>query len=265
MTKNKSVELGCGLIAIGREWGTPPKSVPSEKEAIEFLEFAFIQGIRFFDTAPAYGLSEERLGIFLKQLTQEQRNLITVATKLGEHWIASTLSTVVDHSYERLIQSLEHSLQLLGKIDILQLHKTKPDLVRNESVRKAFEYAKQNGIKEVGVSVSDAESVSLACADDYFTLIQLPYNQANSNLQTALQLANQHRKKLIINRPFNMGALVYKDKQEIDKKLVLLEAYQYILEQDFNGVILTGTKSPSHLSENIDAFQRAREKISHLR
>ena len=67
-----SIELGCGLIAIGRPWGTTAE-VPSEAEAIDFLQFAYDSGIRFFDTAPSYGLSEERLGHFLDLLTPQQR------------------------------------------------------------------------------------------------------------------------------------------------------------------------------------------------
>jgi len=72
MQKTK-IEFGCGLIRIGRVWGVDSKEVPTEKEAIEFLEFAFSQGVRFFDTAPAYGLSESRLGKFFKQLTEDER------------------------------------------------------------------------------------------------------------------------------------------------------------------------------------------------
>ena len=62
------VQLGLGLIGIGKPWGHAPAPVPSEPEAIALLESAFAVGIRYFDTAPSYGdgVSEQRLGRFLK-------------------------------------------------------------------------------------------------------------------------------------------------------------------------------------------------------
>ena len=50
--------------------------------------------------------------------------------------------------------------------------------------------------------------------------------------------------KLIINRPLAMGALSATPR----------EAFDFIRRQDFCGVVLTGTKSIAHLSENHAAF-----------
>ena len=82
-----SVQLGLGLIGIGKPWGHTPAPVPSEREAIALLESAFDVGIRYFDTAPSYGdgVSERRLGRFLKRMPAGQRSQVTVATKFGEH------------------------------------------------------------------------------------------------------------------------------------------------------------------------------------
>lgn len=55
--------LGLGLTGIGRVWGAASKPVPSESEARALLEKAFELGIQVYDTAPAYGLSERRLGV----------------------------------------------------------------------------------------------------------------------------------------------------------------------------------------------------------
>jgi aryl-alcohol dehydrogenase-like predicted oxidoreductase len=53
-----------------------------------------------------------------------------------------------------------------------------------------------------------------------------------------------------VNRPFAMGAMVHAG---ADKR----EAFRFILERNFQGVILTGTTSPEHLKENWRAFQEA--------
>ena len=62
----KGAHLGSGLIGIGRIWGAKITSVPSEKKASNFLDFAKKTGIFYFDTAPSYGKSEERLGKIFK-------------------------------------------------------------------------------------------------------------------------------------------------------------------------------------------------------
>ncbi len=155
MQLQRNIELGCGLISIGRQWGYKQSSVPSESEARRFLEYAYTAGIRYFDTAPAYGLSEQRLGTFLHSLNAKQRQEITVATKFGEHWEQASESTRVDHSAEALKISLDNSLKLLGEINVLQLHKTNSDVLRSDSLQAAWEYARTLGISRFGASVSD--------------------------------------------------------------------------------------------------------------
>src|SRR5579859_5038385 len=134
MQKNlfsQKLSLGCGLIRIGRVWGVSQQSVPSEKEAHIFLEKAYSLGVRFFDTAPSYGLSEARLGKFLRKLSPKERKTIIVATKFGEHWNVEKQEAFVDHSYDALVKSLEKSFELLGKVDVLQLHKASVSLLKN--------------------------------------------------------------------------------------------------------------------------------------
>jgi aryl-alcohol dehydrogenase-like predicted oxidoreductase len=55
---------------------------------------------------------------------------------------------------------------------------------------------------------------------------------------------------IAVNRPFAMGAMV---RAGADKR----DAFRFILERSFQGVILTGTTSPAHLRENWRAFQEA--------
>jgi len=78
------VQLGLGLISIGRTWGARPVPVPGEAEALAFLEGAYELGIRLFDTSPSYGDSEVKLGRFLTGLSREERAQVSVATKFGE-------------------------------------------------------------------------------------------------------------------------------------------------------------------------------------
>jgi len=246
-----AIQLGLGLIGIGKPWGHVPHSVPSEAQARELLAGALEMGICYFDTAPSYGdgVSEARLGCFLASLTPAERNRLTIATKMGEHWNADRGEPFADHSFEALRRSLDASLGRLGRIDILQLHKTTPAALASDDVAKGWEYARSLGIVRIGPSVSDGASASLAVADPRYSVMQLPFNQADPSFASILEGARERGMWIAVNRPFAMGALL----AEVDK----VSAFRFILDRAFTGVILSGTTSPRHLRENLAAFRGA--------
>ncbi len=259
MLKN-TIELGCGLIGIGRVWGFKESAVPTEDEAIAFLDSALAQSIKYFDTAPSYGLSEPRLGKWLYRLTAEQRNSITVATKFGEHWSDQDQRPFVDHSFSGLKGSLDQSLARLGKIDVLQLHKTTPAVLKSDDLKKAWDYARQQGIHTFGASISDIESGEIVVEDDTYQLIQVPFNQQNTTFEPIIKAAQQKGKLVVTNRPFIMGETINKD-QTKNREELEQEAFEFILRQYFTGFILTGTKSSEHLTENLTAFNEAKRQL----
>jgi aryl-alcohol dehydrogenase-like predicted oxidoreductase len=246
------IELGLGLIGIEKPWGHRPGSVPDEKSALDLLANAYNLGIRHFDTAASYGLSEERVGRFLKQLTAAQRDHIFVATKFGEHWHRVRQEPFVDHSYDALRRSLDTSLERLGRIDLLQLHKTTPAVLRSDDVRRAIAYAKSLGVPRWGASVSDPESAAMAVADRDQSWVQLPFNMASPAFGPSIDAAAARGMRVAVNRPFAMGAMLYAHHPVKHEA-----AFRFILGRGFEGVVLTGTKSVAHLRENIAAFARA--------
>jgi aryl-alcohol dehydrogenase-like predicted oxidoreductase len=251
-----NVQLGLGLISIGKEWGQIKSAVPEEKEALQFLEFAYQAGFTFFDTAPSYATSEARLGKFLKTLTPEERQKITIASKFGDHWNNQAGTAYVDHSYDALCASLDKTLSLLGKLDLLQLHKTTPEVLRSIAFRKALEYAQNLGITTFGASISDEESGLMVCEAESLSAIQLPYNASNTSFEKVIDRAIERNKFVLINRPYNMGALLQLG-HETGNEQKQVAAYRLILQKNFRGIILTGTKSRQHLSENLRAFNAA--------
>jgi len=253
------VDLGCGLIAIGRPWGTTPE-VPTEADAMRLLETAYTLGVRFFDTAPSYGLSEKRLGLFLGHLTPEERHGVTVATKFGELWDADTQAGRADHTFDALRRSLDNSLGLLGSIAVLQLHKATTDLLDSEDVGRAFEYARAAGVGAFGVSASDVDTATKALHDERFGFLQLPYNQGSAQFTPVVQEATSFNTQLIINRPLSMGKAV-SDTAPVDKERALDDAYHFVLSQDFHGFVLSGTANAIHLRENVESFQRVQAQL----
>jgi aryl-alcohol dehydrogenase-like predicted oxidoreductase len=214
--------------------------------------------VEFFDTAASYGSSEDRVGKFLQTLSCQQRERITVSTKFGDHWDEHTKNSFVDHSFDALRASLDRSLVRLGKIDILQLHKTTPQVLKSDDLHRALDHARGKGITVFGASVSDLESGRMVCESDVFSIIQCPYNKENTKFGEIIDLAEEKHKLVLTNRPFGMGKMLYDENQQVlDKKTRQIEAYKFILLKKFHGYILSGIKSLEHLWENIEAFRIA--------
>jgi aryl-alcohol dehydrogenase-like predicted oxidoreductase len=247
--KLADVQLGLGLIGIGKPWGVAPHGVPSDAEAAALLECAYELGVRWFDTAPSYGdgVSEERLGRFLLSLTRAERDGVVGATKFGEHWDAASGEPYADHSYDALRRSLERSLGRLDRVDVLQLHKTTPPALTSYDVARAWEFARTLGIGRLGPSITDAESARIAIADPALTVMQLPYNASYATLGEMFDAAATRGMTIAVNRPFAMGAMA-EDK---------IAAFRFVLERRFTGVVLSGTTSREHLRQNWDAFHEA--------
>lgn len=246
-----TVQLGLGLISIGRTWGARPVPVPGGAEALAFLNGAHELGIRLFDTSPSYGDSEVKLGRFLKSLSREARGQVSVATKFGEHWSQETGEPFVDHSYDALCRSLDRSLERLGTIDLLQLHRTSPAVLGSADLGRAWEYALQAGVRRIGVSASDPASVTAALELGY-QVMQMPYNASREDMGPAVREAASRGVELLINRPYQAGAKLYETAAP-DKRAL----FAHVLQVKFRGWVLTGTRSVDHLKENLDAFRAA--------
>ena len=126
-------ELGFGAAPIGNLY-----RAISEAEAEAVLDAAWDAGVRYFDTAPLYGLglSETRMNRFLRGKprgdyvlsTKIGRLLRTVAPEardgFGKWFEVPARAEVYDYGYDAVFRSLEFSLERLGvdRVDILYAH-----------------------------------------------------------------------------------------------------------------------------------------------
>lgn len=134
-TSDPRLRLGYGAANIGNL-----HRALSDNEAWAILEAAWDCGIRHFDTAPHYGLglSERRLGAFLRTKPRHEFVLSTKAGRLLRHnpdddgdldlansfVVSARLRREWDFSAEGIRASLDESLERLGldRVDILYLH-----------------------------------------------------------------------------------------------------------------------------------------------
>jgi aryl-alcohol dehydrogenase-like predicted oxidoreductase len=246
------LRLGLGLVSIGRVWGVHGGSPLDEAAAQELIVGAVGLGIAFFDTAPAYGVSEAILGRALATVPTS-RNRLTIATKIGEHWVDAASPTMVDHSYDALCRSLDRSIRHLGRIDVLQIHKATPDNLRSAGVAKAMDYARSLGIRQFGASISDEATAQVAAESGQFGWLQFPFNAQSPALGPLFPLLADKRVTPIINRPLAMGALAAVPAAE--KPTAIRAALQLIHAHCRAGVIITGTRHLAHLAETLAAHR----------
>lgn len=126
-------EMGFGSAPIGNLF-----RAISEQEAQATLDAAWNAGLRYFDTAPLYGLglSETRLNHFLRGkkrkdfvISTKVGRLLEVCapgqrTAIGKFFATPSRRERYDYSYDGIMRSLEHSLERLGldAVDILYVH-----------------------------------------------------------------------------------------------------------------------------------------------
>jgi D-threo-aldose 1-dehydrogenase len=126
-------ELGFGSAPLGNLF-----TAISEAEAQAILEAAWDAGVRYFDTAPLYGLglSETRINRFLRG---KPRDDYVISTKVGRllsavprgqgdgagKWVdVPSRKERYDYSHDGVLRSLEASLERLGldRVDLLYVH-----------------------------------------------------------------------------------------------------------------------------------------------
>lgn len=165
----KSTSWALGTVQFGVPYGLSNNGdAPTLDTVFEILSFAIQNGIHHFDTARAYGLAEERLGLFLKEY-RVQRQKFSISTKL------QPLSSNSKQPYSDAKESLDVSLNFLGleKIDTLMVHRW--ENWKNLDIRKALnQYKKHFGC--FGVSVLNVEEFKEALLDLDIKYIQLPFN-----------------------------------------------------------------------------------------
>ncbi|MFJ9697036.1 aldo/keto reductase [Kitasatospora sp. NPDC101183] len=238
----EGVELGLGLIGIGRPWPRPDSEVCDPEQAFLLLDRARESGVRFLDTAAAYGRSEAVLGEYLAGLPAGRRDALLVATKCGEEWPVPEGAGPPDHSVRALEGSYGRSRRLLGRIDLLQLHKCTVEDLRDERLLGWFEGLRAGGeVGAVGVSVSSEEALRAALEVEVFDTVQFPANA--SSVRLAAVFGERERSALpLLNRPMGSGALAG------------ASAFDFHAGAFRRAVVLSGTVRVAHLEGNVAAL-----------
>lgn len=262
--------LGFGSMGLRgpRTWG---ERVASEQQAEQVLNRVVDLGINLFDTAPDYGLAEERIGKYLAH----RRDDWIVATKCGCTPIQHADHLEVRHTWTRptLRDNVDGSLRRLRTeaIDILQLHGGTAATALAEGLVDEMQALKRAGkVRFLGVSsaLPDIEGYAEIAELDVF---QLPYSCLNPEHESIMQSLVAQERGVIIRGGIARGG----PEAEIQRPEVnavweraqldqLLPAgmsraeliLRYTLSQPACHTTIVGTANLEHLSANAESAAR---------
>jgi aryl-alcohol dehydrogenase-like predicted oxidoreductase len=134
------------------------------------------RGINLIDTAPDYGISEERIGRFIGT----RRSEYYLATKCGCAYTQHADHIEIKHVWKKEIiqRNLEQSLRRLQTdyVDILQFHGGNADTLQREGlIDQLLDFRDQGMVRFIGASSSHPDLPGLI-ALGVFDTFQIPYS-----------------------------------------------------------------------------------------
>lgn len=238
--------LGLGTVKLGRDQGVKyPASfrIPDDDEARRLLALARDLGINLIDTAPAYGVSEERLGPLLRG----QRDAWVIVSKVGEEF--ENGRSRFDFSPQHTRLSVERSLKRLETdcIDLILVHSDGNDvaILRDSGVYQTLAELKREGkIGAFGLSGKTVEGGLLALEEGDCAMITLNLGE-RSELPVA-DYAAAHRKGILIKKALASGHACLQPGDD-----PVRASFELLFRHPGIGSAIIGTVSPKHLSQNV--------------
>lgn len=205
---NEISKLSLGTVQFGLNYGIAnTNGQPNQEDVNQIIEYVHKEGINSFDTAQAYGNSEEILGNALLNISDS-----LVISKLKSDLFENNLKENVKISLEKL---------KINSLFSLLLHDSKLLYEWNDKHKQNMsELIDDKLIKYFGVSVYSSEDFDLAIENDDISIIQVPFNIFD---QRAIKLnwfkKAREKNKLIFIRSVFLQGLLLMNKNEIPKNL----------------------------------------------
>lgn len=246
--------LGLGTVKFGRNQGVKyPQAfeLPSDEDARRLLNIARDGGINLLDTAPAYGVSEERLG----KLLRGERSHWVICTKAGEEFspdYGSQGKSNFDFTPGALRLSVERSLRRLRTdyLDIVLIHSDGSDcqLIHDHQVLHTLAQLKREGwIRAFGMSTKTLAG-GLLCAAEA-DLVMTTFDQDSAEDLQLLDTCASENTGVLLKKIFNSGHLLNAAGQ-LSNAIIEQQMKVIFAQKPVNSAII-GTLNPEHLRSNI--------------
>ena len=262
-------QLGYGSMGIRgpNTWGV---RVVDEVEAERILHEVLDLGINFIDTAPDYGISEQRIGRYLSS----RRSEFYLATKCGCDPVQHADHIEIRHTWtkETLCRNIESSLERLQTdyVDLMQFHGGDAEtLLREGLIDLLRDYQTQGMIRYIGMSNKLPQLPDLIKLG-VFDTFQVPFSCLAPEHDAILREAAVLGAGLIIrggiahggpdaeiqrpqlNDVWNQAFLDEVLPSDMSRAELIL---RYTLSMPYCDTTIVGTCDSEHLRENVRACQ----------
>ncbi|MEJ6655682.1 MAG: aldo/keto reductase [Pseudomonas sp.] len=236
--------LGLGTVKIGRNQGVKYPSgfeLPDDQQVRELLALSRDLGINLLDTAPAYGISEQRLGPLLTGQRQEW----VLCSKVGEEF--ENGESWFDFSAQHTRHSVQRSLQRLHTdyLDLVLVHSNGDDLqVLTEEVYPALQQLKQEGlIRAFGFSGKTVAGGLQALEQGDCAMVT--WNLREQTERPVLDFALSHNKGILVKKALASGHICLEGEDPVRAGFELVFSHAAV------GSAIIGTINPTHLTQNV--------------
>jgi aryl-alcohol dehydrogenase-like predicted oxidoreductase len=279
------MKLGLGTAALGRPQYINVRQNNNikhdletfRKHSFQVLENAYNSGIRYFDTAPGYGLAE---GLVLEWLKTKNDKTIKIATKWGYTYTANfdtnaTIHEVKEHSLAKLNEQWGYSKQLLPYLKVYQIHSAtiETGVLENTEVLAQLAFLKKTHHLKIGLTTTGTNQVEvlkkaleiLVDGEPIFDLFQVTYNFLDQSLKEMLAELIRQNKTIVIKEALANGRVfrnprypLYKEMYSVLDNLskkynVGIDAIslKYCEQTIPDSIVLSGASNTKQLKENL--------------
>ena len=197
----------------------------TDEEAVQIVRRALDLGIRYFDTAPLYGLGKSE-GFYGEVLPGLDRATFALSTKVGRvldpvdspapgPWVnPPSLAPVFDFSRDGIMRSFEESLERLGldRIEMLLIHD--PEGRYEQAIGEAYptiaDLRSQGMVKAIGAGMNEWQMLARFAQEGDFDCFLLAgrYTMLDqSGLAEFLPLCEEKGISVVLGGPYNGGIL----------------------------------------------------------
>ena len=265
--------LGLGTVKLGRDQGVKYPNgftIPDDRTAAALLSQARALGINLLDTAPAYGVSEQRLGPLLRG----QRQDWVICSKVGEEFDHG--ASHFDFSAAHTRFSVERSLRRLETdyLDLVLVHSDGNDLavLEQTEVYATLAQLKQEGlIRAFGFSGKTVAGGLRALEAGDCAMVT--YNLNEQGEKPVLDYAASHDKGILIKKALASGHAC-RPAQQVDQAVSpdaglagedpVRASFELIFAHPAVSSAIVGTINPAHLASNVAtlaALLKARQSV----
>jgi aryl-alcohol dehydrogenase-like predicted oxidoreductase len=231
--------IGFGAFKIGRNEKTKYAEgypLPDEQTVAHLLNGILDLGITYIDTAPAYGLSEERIG----RAIGHRRKEFTLSTKVGETF--ENGQSQYDYSAAAVRSSVERSLRRLQAdvVDLVFIHSNGNDLAIQQStdaVATLRQLKHQGLVRAIGLSGKTVEGARLAL--DWADAIMVEYHLDDPSHAGVIATAAERGVAVIVKKGLASG------------KLPPAEAIGFVLGNAGVSSLVVGGLNLDHIRSNV--------------